>query len=265
VIQVLRELYLPCYAIALNSYRETIRNKVIASLVVFSLILMVIGTLMGEMSLHHEVRVATNVGLCMTTVLGVIMGIYASITLLHTEFERRTIYTLLSKPIHRWQFLIGKLVGVTGLCFTAVSILGAVSGILVVMQGGTIGLVFLMAFLMAFLQAFIVAALSILFASFTGGLLAGVCAFSMFIAGSMMSQIEVAQSFFEEVSPLAVPFIRALTFVLPNIEALSLTTEMTYGVLVPWSYALNAMWYAISYVVVTMLLAIAIFRRRELQ
>ncbi len=263
--QLIRELVLPCYAIALNSYRETIRNKVVGSLVVFSLLVMGIGTLMGEMSLHHEVRVATNVGLFMTTLLGVVMGIYASITLLHTEFERRTIYTLLSKPVHRWQFLVGKLLGVAALCFTVVLILGLVSAALVLQQGGTLNPVFGMALLMAFLQAVIVASLSIFFATFTGSLLAGVCAFGVFVAGSMMSQIEIAISFFKEISPTLVPLIQALTFILPNLEALSLTEELTYGTVVPLSYGATAIWYSFSYIAITMLVAIALFGRREIQ
>lgn len=260
-----RVLLLPCYAIALNSYRETLRNKVVASLVVFSVILMAIGTLMGAMSLHHEIRVATNVGLFMTTLLGVIMGIYSSVTLLHTEFERRTIYTLLSKPVHRWQFLVGKLLGVAFLCFVVVLTLGTISGLLTVFLGGEITSVYLIAYFMVFLQSVIVAALSIFFATFSGSLLAGVCAFGVFVAGSMMSQIEIAINFFKQASPAVVPLIQLLTYILPNLEALSLTDELTYHTTVSMAYALTSVWYCVCYVSLTMLFSMLMFERRNLQ
>jgi len=261
---VLRYLW-PIYAIAINSFREAIRSKVLGSLLGLSLFVMGLGTLMGEMSLHNEVRVATDVGIFLTTLFGVVMGIYASITLLHTEFERRTIYTLLSKPIHRGQFLIGKLLGVSAICATAVLVLGGTSSLLVVIQGGSLNHTFLAAYLMAFLQSLTITALSILFATFTGSLLAGLSAFGVFIAGNLMTQIDMAILHFQEATPPMVPVLRVVRFILPNLEALNLSYELTHATTIPIDYWVTALWYTFSYVSVVMMISVWLFNRKEFQ
>jgi len=257
--------FLPVWAIAINSFREALRNKVLGSLLVLSLLVMGVGTLMGEMSLHNEVRVATNTGIFLTTLFAVVMGVYASITLLHAELERRTIYTLLSKPIHRWHFLLGKLLGVAAICATVVVVLGSVSSLLVLIQGGSLNSTFLAAYFMAFLQATMVAALSIFFATFTGSLLAGISAFTVFLAGNLQTQMEMAISHFRESSPTIVPLLKAVQFALPNFEAMNLSYELTYGTQIPTYYWLNALWYSLAYITMIMVFSAISFGQKDLQ
>ncbi|QED29734.1 ABC transporter permease subunit [Microvenator marinus] len=257
--------YLPVWAIALNSFRDALRNKVLGGLLGLSFMVIGIGSLMGEMSLHNEVRVATNSGIFLTTLFAVVMGVYASVTLFHTELERRTIYTLLSKPIDHWHFLLGKFLGVSAISATVVVVLGVTSGSLVVFQGGSLNSTFLAAYFMAFLQSTVVASLTILFATFSGSLVAGISAFTLFVAGNLHTQMEMAIEHFRETTPSIVPVLNAVKFALPNFEAMNLSYELTYGTAVPLNYWVTALWYASSYIALVLMISIFIFSRKDFQ
>lgn len=262
-MKVLRTFCLPVAAIALNSYREALRSKVLSSLVVLPFILLGLGSLLGEMSLHNELRVTTNLGLLLTKIFTIVIAIYVSLTLLNTEIERRTIYTLLSKPLYRWQFLLGKFAGVVAICATAVLVLGGISGGAMLYHGGNLGETFYVAYFLVFLQAVIVTSLATFFASFSTPLLSGLFTFGIFLAGNIISQIEIAIGHFRESSPLVVPFFSTASIVLPNLEALSLSNELLYGIPIPPSYLGSAIGYASMYVLLVLLLTISIFKRRD--
>lgn len=131
-----RHLLLPLFSIAANTFREAIRSKVLGALLFF-VILATVGTaLLGEMSLHEEVRVTADGALFMSTLFSVAIAVYSMVTLLHNEMERRTIYTILTKPIARWQFLVGKYLGVTLLLAVVLAVLWVLAMVLVIAQGG---------------------------------------------------------------------------------------------------------------------------------
>src|SRR5690606_24174779 len=115
------------------------------------------------------------------------------------------------------------------------------------------------------LQATIVATLAIFFSTFTGALVAGICAFGIFLAGNLTTHIESAIIHFRTASPWLVPVLELASALLPNIEALNLAYELTYSVEVPLDYVLVSLWYTLSYTSVTLCCAIIAFRRKEFQ
>lgn len=262
-MKVLRTLCLPVAAIALNSYREALRSKVLSSLIVLPFILLGLGSLLGEMSLHNELRVTTNLGLLLTKVFTVVIAIYVSLTLMNTEIERRTIYTLLSKPLYRWQFLLGKFAGVVAICATVVVVLGGISGTAILYRGGELGHTFFAAYFLVFLQAMIITSLATLFATFSTPLLSGLFAFGMFLAGNIITRIDDAIAHFREAAPLLVPLLEASAFSIPNFEALNLNYELLYSIPIPNNYLLSSLAYTFSYSGVVLTLAVWIFGRRD--
>ena len=262
-MKVFRTLFLPISAIAVNSYREALRSKVLSSLLVLPFMLLGMGALLGEMSLHNELRVTTNLGLLLTKIFTVVIAIYASLTLMSTEIERRTIYTLLSKPLYRWQFLVGKFAGVIAISATAVLVLGGISGAAMLYQGGSLGVTFYVAYFLVFLQAVLITSLATLFATFSTPLLSGLFAFGIFIAGNIITQIENAISHFRETAPFLVPLLEASTLFLPNLEALNLNYELLYSAPIPPSYLLVSVAYTFSYSGLVLVLGVFTFGRRD--
>lgn len=249
-------------AIARNTFREAIRNKILGALLLCAAGVMAFSLVLGAMSLHHEVRVATDVGLFASTVFAMLITVYVSINLVQTEIERRTIYTILSKPVRRWQFLLGKFLGILLLVGAILLLLFAVSAGLRLFQGGAVTLPFAWSYLLVFFQMMIVASISLLFASFSSPLLSGLLSAGVFVAGHLHSQLELVADFFEiEAVRTTVGF---LEFVVPNLSSMNTATEVVRDIPIPPTYLLNAAWYTASYSALVLLLAMLIFQRRDL-
>src|SRR6266513_5171686 len=113
-------------AIALNTFRESIRDRVLYNLILFVLILVTASVFVSHLSLDMESQFTAALGLSAMLVFGALIAIFIGVGLVYKEIDKRTIYSLLSKPVHRHEFIIGKY---AGLCLTllvnsAVMVLG---------------------------------------------------------------------------------------------------------------------------------------------
>ena len=249
-------------AIAVNTFREAVRNKIFGALVFFAIGVLAFSLVLGEMSVHNEVRVATNIALFSSTLFSMVLTVYVSINLLHTEIERRTIYTILSKPVHRWQFLLGKFLGIIALMGTVVLLLFGLSSGLRLFQGGQLSWAFGGAFFAIFLQIVITAAISLLLASFSSPLLSGLLSSGIFLLGHLHPQLDVVQNFFEIATFRT--FFEVLKFLLPNLSSLNLSTEIVHHVPITAHYIVSAGWYTLSYAGIVLVFSMIIFGQRDL-
>lgn len=263
IAKQLRHLLLILRAVAWNTFRVAVRNKVFLALFVVAIGLMAFGLVLGAMSLHHEVRVATNISLFATTVFGAAMAIYMSVSLFYAELEKRTIYTLLSKPVRRWQFLLGKYLGTV---FTLILIVGllALAGIgLVAIQGGQPSGAFGIAYLLIGCQLAVVSAIATLFVSFSRPLLSGLFATGVFILGHLHDQIGGVADMLD--SAVVDALIGFLQTVIPDLAALNISTAVVHDLPVPMDYATAGVRYAVLYSALTLSAAMFLFHQRDLE
>ena len=97
--------------VAVNTFREAVRDRVLYNLIFFALMMMAAAVLVGGVSIGIERDVMVNLGLTAISLFGIVMAIFIGVGLVYKEIEKRTLYSLLAKPIQRWQFLVGKFVG----------------------------------------------------------------------------------------------------------------------------------------------------------
>src|ERR1700682_1962989 len=100
--------------IAFNTFREAVRDRVLYNLIAFALLLSGAAILVGEISIDIERLVVVNLGLTAVTIFGVVIAIFIGIGLVSKEIDKRTLYTVLSRPVRRWEFVVGKFFGLTG-------------------------------------------------------------------------------------------------------------------------------------------------------
>jgi ABC-type transport system involved in multi-copper enzyme maturation permease subunit len=100
------------YAVALNTYREAIRDKVLYGIAFFACLLIVVSLALGALSFHQEQRVVYQVGMAGISFFAIVIAVFLGVSLLYKEVERRTLYVLLPKPLRRWEFVVGKFLGV---------------------------------------------------------------------------------------------------------------------------------------------------------
>jgi ABC-type transport system involved in multi-copper enzyme maturation permease subunit len=214
------------------------------------------------MSLHNEVRVATDVALFGSTIFSMIVTIYVTINLLQTEIDCRTIYTILSKPVRRWQFLVGKFAGIAVLMAVILAVLFTAAAGVITFQGGDLSVALVWAFAAIYCQLLILAALTLLLASYSSPLLAGLLAASLFLTGHLHDRLESVGAYFE--NPAVQTIVDILEVIVPDLSSLNLATEVVHSIPISPSYLLAAAWYTVSYAGLAMLGAIVVFAHRDL-
>ena len=250
-------------AVATNTLRQAVRSKVFGTLLFFSILLVLSSLVLGEMSLHHESRVALDTSLFFSTLFAAMMAIYSSITLFFTEIERRTIYTILSKPIPRWLFLVGKFLGVSLLNAIVVVLLFLLSALMAWIQSDAVPIQLPIAFTTLYFQLTITTALAHLIATVSNPLLAGFASAALFVGGNLFTQLAAIKELLEESNNPLSYAITALEYLLPNLESLNLSRELTYAVPVPPSYLGAAALYTLTYSALALLLGVLFFSKKD--
>src|ERR1700745_4141328 len=105
------------YHIATNTFREAVRDRVLYNLIAFAVRLSGAAILVGQISIEIERLVVVNLGLTAVSLFGIVIAIFIGIGLVSKEIEKRTLYTVLSRPVRRWEFIVGKFFGLAGTLF----------------------------------------------------------------------------------------------------------------------------------------------------
>ena len=114
------------WAIARNTFREAVRNKILYSLLFFAVLIILSALAVGQLSLHEEIRMTRDVGLYGIDVFSVIIAIFVGVNLLYKELDLKTVYTILPKPIYRWEFVLGKWLGMLLTLAVQIGVMGLV-------------------------------------------------------------------------------------------------------------------------------------------
>jgi ABC-type transport system involved in multi-copper enzyme maturation permease subunit len=124
------------YAIALNTYREAVRDRVLLGVLVLAAAVLALTLALAELSLDQQMRVVTDTGLASISLFSVLVAIFLGSSLLYKEIERKTLYVILPKPIARFEFLLGKYFGIVATCAVFVAIMGALQLLVTAIQAG---------------------------------------------------------------------------------------------------------------------------------
>src|SRR5579872_4859088 len=178
--------------IASNTFREAVRDRVLYNLIAFALLLSCAAILVGQISIEIEKLVVINLGLTAVSLFGVVIAIFIGIGLVSKEIEKRTLYTVLSRPVRRWQFIVGKFFGLAGTLvvntfFMAIGVFGAL--FYVAHKFSKPDALILVALYFIVLEFLIICSLALLFSSFSSPLLSAVFAFSLFVIGSFADDL----------------------------------------------------------------------------
>jgi ABC-type transport system involved in multi-copper enzyme maturation permease subunit len=253
------------FHIAANTFREAVRDRVLYNLIAFALLLTGAAIFVGQISIEIERLVVINLGLTAVSLFGVVIAIFIGIGLVSKEIEKRTLYTVLSRPVARWEFIAGKFFGLSGTLVvnTLCMALGVFAALLYVSRNlnGADAWV-LVAIYFIVLQFVIVTALALLFSSFSSPLLSAVFTFCLFVSGTFAEDLRgFAQLTHGYTRWLATGAIYAI----PNFSALNVISQVAHGEplsgqLIFWNSA-----YALVYSLAVLSLAILIFERRNLK
>jgi len=252
--------------VAWNTFREAVRDRVLYNLVFFALLMMVSAIFMGQISLEIETIVIVTVGLSAVSMIGLLIAVFTGVGLVSKEIDKRTLYALLSKPVRRWEFLVGKFGGLvlTLAVNTAAMAVGLFLALLYVKHSLERGdtAVFVAVYFI-WLKIAIVIALALLFSCFTSQLLAILFTAGLYVAGLFVTQMRNLSG--SKLAPITQTFFSWVSYVLPNFENFNVMAAAAHGRSVPGSLILQNTAYAILYCGIVLAAATVIFSRRNLK
>jgi Cu-processing system permease protein len=248
-------------SIALNTYRESIREKLLVIAIFFGGILMASSYMLSPLAVGARNKILLDVGLASIPLLGVLTAVMIGGTLLHKEIERRAVYMVLARPVSRLEYLLGKFWG----------ILAAISSVVAVMTGvmvvtfllGRVGLrpIIFAAVYLSLLEVAVICSVVVLFSTFTTPILTSFFSLCIFVAGSLSGDL---RAFAERFGGEAVKRIVEVFFVaLPNLKVFNLRHEAVHDLDYAGTDLGLATIYAVVYCGAALYIAYLIFRRRE--
>lgn len=256
-------------AIARNTFRENIRDKILYNLILFALIIILSSLALGQLALGNEQKVLLDLGLFSISVIGMLISIFIGIGLVYKELEKRTVYALIAKPVHRYELILGKYLGLLFTLLVNLAIM-TVGLELALLYAGRIGLGgylrLLPAVYLVFLSLALVTALALLFSTFSTPALSALFSFFLWIAGHFGKDL---QSFGEITKSASAKWIcNILYYVIPNFSNFSVDSRNIiqdaayYQPMNPYSIA-GVTLYCILYCAVIISISAAIFMRRD--
>jgi ABC-type transport system involved in multi-copper enzyme maturation permease subunit len=252
--------------VAANTFREAVRDRVLYNLVFFALLMMVAAVLVGQISIDIERSVIISLGLTAISVIGIFIAIFIGVGLVSKEMDKRTLYALLAKPLSRWEFLLGKFVGLlmTLTVNTAAMALGLYAALWVVKHRleGSDGYV-LVAVYLILLKLGLIVALALMFSCFTTPFLAILFTAGIYVSGIFAADLRVMKGV--DMDPGTVKLLRVISYVLPNFENFNVMGAVAHGRSVPASLVGNATLYAVVYGAMVLTLAAVVFSKRNLK
>ena len=248
-------------AIARNTFREAVRDRVLYNLVLFVLLLTGGAVFLGELSAAQEAKIIVDMGLSAMLLFGVFIAIFVGVGLVYKEIERRTIYAIFSKPVGRGEFLVGKYLG---LCLTLavnVAVMGAgVSLALLYVRGGYDPLVLRIwpAVALVYVELMIVVAVALLFSSFSTPALSALLTFFVFVIGHFSADLKGLGA-----AGGARLVFAALYYLLPNLSNYAYITAASHGETPTPSNFFGAVLYGLAYIAVLLAASTLVFKRRN--
>ena len=251
--------------IASNTFREAVRDRVLYNLIAFALLMSGAAILVGQISIGIERLVVINLGLTAVSLFGVVIAILVGIGLVSKEIEKRTLYTVLSRPAQRWEFIVGKFFGLAGTLvvntfFMAIGVFVALFYVAHRFQAPDGWILVALYFIV--LQFLIITALTLLFSSFSSPLLSAVFALSLFIIGSFAEDLRGFAAMAQGASRW---LATAVAYLVPNFSSLNVISSVAHSQPVAAQVILANTLYALLYAGMAVCGAVVIFEHRNLK
>jgi ABC-type transport system involved in multi-copper enzyme maturation permease subunit len=251
--------------IARNTFREAVRDRVLYNLIAFAVLMSAAAILVGKISINIERLVVINLGLTAVSLFGIVISIFIGIGLVSKEIEKRTLYTVLSRPVRRWEFILGKFFGLAGTLavntfFMAIGVFGALLYVSRHFERADAWLLVALYFIV--LQFIVITALALLFSSFSSPLLSAVFAFSLFVIGSFAEDL---RGFAAMTTGIARWLALGSAYLVPNFSALNVIGSVAHAQPVSGQLVIYNTAYALIYATMVLSAAVIIFEHRNLK
>jgi len=248
-------------AIALHTLKEAIRDRILYLILFFAVICIGFSRLLALLTIGDRVKIIKDVGLSSLSLFGALMAILIGTGLVYKEIDKKTIYTLLSKPIHRYQFLLGKFFGLILTLFIMLLLMSIIFLALIFFHTFTIEWQLLIAILYIFLELCLITAVALLFSCFSTPILSSIFSLAFYLIGHTAWGLETL--IVKIKSGFGKALAQGLYHFLPDLENFNFRTEVVHNLPIPASIFFYSTLYGLFYTLFVLTIAQLVFRKRD--
>ena len=248
-------------AVARNTFRECVRDKVLYVLLFLAAVTILGSKALGWISIGQDIKIVKDITLAALSLFGVLIAIFVGTSLVYKEIDKRTLYTILCRPMHRWEFILGKYLGLAALLGVVVAVMTAVSAAYIVLLGGAPGAIYFMAALLVYAKLLLVTAFAVLLSTLASPILGAIIVFSAYVFGHATGVFRDLPPQFDGTAAKAM--LEAAYYVIPNLSNFDIRAEAANGVAVAPAYVVWALAYGLFYTLALLVLAVLAFEDRD--
>jgi ABC-type transport system involved in multi-copper enzyme maturation permease subunit len=249
------------WTIAMNTVREAVRSKLLYVLLFFAVLMILSSTFLAALSYVGRERILQDVGLAAIRLFGVAIAIFVGVGLIYREVDRRTVQTILSKPLTRAEFLLGKFVGLVVAIWMQMAIMVAVFGVVSLASGAPLSATHAAAFLLTAIELALMVAIATFFSAFTTPMLASFFSSGLWLVGNLTRNLrDIGTASELESVRTATLWLHRL---LPDLDSFNLSIEAAHGLPIAASDVWLAIAYGFAYIAIVLLGAVTVFERRD--
>lgn len=247
--------------IAKNTFKETIRDRVLYVILAFAILLIISTIFFGSISLDQDVKVIKDLGLAGIFLFGVIIAIFVGTTLVHKELDRRTIYLIFPKPVHKYEFVLGKFFGMAATLLLVTLLMSIVFFIILTIKKEPFSTILIEAIAWGYFELLILSAISILFSSLTSPIASTIYTISLFIIGhastSLLYLINTTDS------KVLLYLVKGAYYIFPNFEKFNIRNSAIAGVGISGDQILFTIIYGLAYIIIALMIANWLLKKQE--
>jgi ABC-type transport system involved in multi-copper enzyme maturation permease subunit len=251
-------------AIALNTFKEAARNKVFYLLIAFGIFFALSSQVFSLLTLGDKVKVLKDVGIASINFFSILIAVFTGIDLVYKEIDKKTIYNILSKPISRSTFIIGKFIGLSLTLLVALVSMALIFFLFLFFTTGELELRMFIYFILLFFELLIITAISLLFSSFSTPILSSIFTISLYLIGHISWTFNTFKHHLKA-KPVENLLAHLIYYILPNLEKFNLKNQIVMKTEIGSHLILNPILYAVVYISAILVLSIIIFNKKEFQ
>ncbi len=270
--------------IARNTFREAVRDRVLYLVAAFGILVLVSGKVVGWVSVGEDIKVVRDVGLSAVSFFGAMIAIFVGTGLIQRELGGRTIYTILARPVARWEFVAGKYLGLLGTVLASAGAMAAVFLVYLVIMTAVapgeavvevepppaLGWPVFQSLILTGAELIVVTSIAVLFSSVSTPILSAVFTFFAYVAGQFASSVRLLADLLAPTPGAPVGWdpgrilLEVVYRIMPNLDMMNIRTGAVNGVAIANGQLAWTVLYALAYAGFVLAVACALFERRDL-
>jgi len=248
-------------AIIENTFKEALRQRILMLLVIFSILLIVISIFLEPFAIGESPKILRDIGLAVAPLFGVFVVIIIGSTLVYKDIEKRTIYTVITKPVKRSEIILGKFLGFIALIAILLCAMAIIQQFVIFMYEGAFDFSMLIAVPFSLLEIMVLLGILLLFSSFSSPTLSALFGIIFFVVGHASPDLKAFATHVE--SPTLKSFAHIVYYILPNLENFNFRLELVHKLPLYADQLFFAVCYGLIYTIFLLYISVIIFEKRE--